>query len=64
MYSSIERNDGTSEDSVEKFYQIASASQEFSSFYWRDLPFLLDMSIKISQYELALDIGKGGTYPK
>lgn len=40
------------------FHRVASASEDFSSMYTRDLPFLLEMSIKISEYTLALDIGK------
>jgi hypothetical protein len=58
LSSSVESHDEKSEDSIASFHQIASASNEFSSLYHRDLPFLLDISIRMLQYELALEIGK------
>ncbi|KAL7511838.1 hypothetical protein ACHAXN_008783 [Cyclotella atomus] len=58
LCSSVESHDKKSEDSIACFLQIASASDEYSSLYHRDLPFLLDISIKMSQYNLALEIAK------
>ena len=40
------------------FHRVASAPEGFSSLYNRDLSFLLDISINIAEYKLALDIGK------
>lgn len=62
LCSSVESHDKKSEDSIACFLQIASASDEYSSLYHRDLPFLLGISIKMSQYNLALEIGKSTYY--
>ena len=58
LCSSVESNDEHSDASCANFYHIASASDKYSSLYHRDLPFLLDISIKIAEYNLALDIGE------
>lgn len=59
LCSSVTGNDEKSEESMKKFYQIAS--DDSRSLYNRDLPFLLDTSIKMSEYDLAIDIGKNGS---
>ena len=58
LCSFVESNDDKSEESVHSFYHVASTSDNFSSLYHRDLPFLLDISTRMSEYNLALDIGK------
>ena len=58
LCSSVESNDEHSDASSANFYHIASASDEHSSLFHRDLPFLLDISIKMAEYNLALDIGE------
>ena len=58
LCSSVESNDEHSDASCANFYHIASASDKYSSLYHRDLPFLLDISIKMAEYNLALDIGE------
>ena len=57
MASQVEANAEDTEDRILSFHQVASTSDESSSLYHRDLSFLLDMSIKISEYDLALEIG-------
>lgn len=58
LSSTVESNHENMEDSILSFYHVASASDECSTLYHRDLPFLLELSIKMSEYDLALDIGR------
>jgi hypothetical protein len=58
LAASVGNGDEKSDDSILSFRRVASASDAYSSLYHRDLPFLLDASIQISEYNLALDIGK------
>lgn len=44
--------------SVEAFFHVASKSDESSIFYQRDIPFLMDISMRMSQFGLALDLGR------
>lgn len=42
----------------EDFIHIASRDSDSSILYYRDLPFLMDTSTKMSEFGLALEIGK------
>lgn len=42
----------------EAFIHIASRDSDSSILYYRDLPFLMDASTKMSEFGLALEIGK------
>ncbi len=43
--------------SVEAFSHIASKSDASSIYYHRDISFLMDISMRMSQFGLALDLG-------
>ena len=60
MLSSIGEDEESEsiEEKRRRFYHIASPSDRRSVFYHRDLPFLMDTSIKISQFGLALELGE------
>lgn len=42
----------------EDFIHIASRDSDSSILYYRDLPFLMDASTNMSEFGLALEIGK------
>lgn len=47
----------------ESFLHISSRNDENSILYHRDLPFLMDISTKMSEFGLALDIGECSVLP-
>mmetsp|Transcript_4757 Transcript_4757/g.9803 ORF Transcript_4757/g.9803 Transcript_4757/m.9803 type:complete len:896 (-) Transcript_4757:78-2765(-) len=57
MLSSPEKLDlNNVNSSVEAFFHVASKSDESSNFYHRDISFLMDISMRMSQFGLALDL--------
>jgi hypothetical protein len=43
----------------QSFLHIATRNDQISYHYCRDLPFLMDCSMKSSEFGLALNLGKG-----
>jgi hypothetical protein len=48
----------TKPEHLQNFYKVASRASSDHLAYRRDLVMLLDLSMAISEHELALDLGK------
>ena len=46
------------ETNRQRFFHIASRDDRNSLLYHRDLPFLMDISVKVSEFGLALSLGE------
>jgi hypothetical protein len=51
-------NSFDSDEKRENFYQVASRKKRDYHLYRRDLPFLVDIAIKVSDVQLAIDLSK------
>ena len=60
MLSSQDETENEDDESLnrESFLHIASRDADSSILYYRDLPFLMDVSMKMSEFGLALEIGE------